>query len=73
MNLLLIKYTKKNEIEAPTITAADKLFEGKFRFEKAAALASEFFNADGKMPEVAFVGRSNVGKSSLINALTMQG
>jgi GTP-binding protein len=26
-----------------------------------------------KLPEFAFIGRSNVGKSSLINALCMQG
>jgi GTP-binding protein len=33
------------------------------------AVSPEQFPADG-LPEVAFLGRSNVGKSSLINALT---
>ena len=35
------------------------------------AVSPEQFPADG-LPEVAFLGRSNVGKSSLINALTGQ-
>jgi GTP-binding protein len=37
-------------------------------FVLAAADPAQF--PDTKMPEVAFIGRSNVGKSSLINALT---
>ncbi len=35
----------------------------------ASASAAEQFPA-GELPEIAFLGRSNVGKSSLINALT---
>ena len=38
------------------------------QFVISAAAASDFPPAD--LPEIAFVGRSNVGKSSLINALT---
>ena len=38
----------------------------------SAATAPDRFPKDGK-PEVAFVGRSNVGKSSLLNALVMGG
>lgn len=37
------------------------------KFEGAAGLASQLFPGD--LPEVAFAGRSNVGKSSLINKL----
>src|SRR5207248_3685580 len=44
------------------------------------SLKAEFVNSSGKpetfpadrLPEVAFLGRSNVGKSSLINALVSQ-
>lgn len=39
----------------------------KVRFIKSAALESQF--PETEMSEIAFVGRSNVGKSSLINAL----
>lgn len=38
----------------------------------AAASAPERFPRD-RLPEVAFVGRSNVGKSSLLNALVLRG
>ena len=37
-------------------------------FIKSATLPSHY--PEGKLPEVAFVGRSNVGKSSLINTMT---
>jgi GTP-binding protein len=40
-------------------------------FVKSAAGAADFPGDDG-LPEVAFVGRSNVGKSSLLNALVRQ-
>ena len=40
-------------------------------FVKSAAGAVDFPGDDG-LPEVAFVGRSNVGKSSLLNALVRQ-
>lgn len=50
------------------IEAARKLFAGPCDF--AAAAASTDRLPEAGMPEVAFAGRSNVGKSSLINALT---
>jgi GTP-binding protein len=45
-----------------------KLFSGKIAFLKSAP--SLKFLPDPVAPEVAFAGRSNVGKSSLLNALT---
>jgi GTP-binding protein len=45
-----------------------KLFAGSCAFVAGAATVEALPN--GSMPEIAFVGRSNVGKSSLINALT---
>jgi GTP-binding protein len=37
----------------------------------AGAMATESFPPDGGLPEVAICGRSNVGKSSIINAVTL--
>jgi GTP-binding protein len=56
---------------APTaehLEAGRLLFAGPIAFELGVANLSQLPSAD--MPEVAFAGRSNVGKSSLINALT---
>lgn len=39
-------------------------------FIKSATKPSQY--PEGNLPEVAFVGRSNVGKSSLINAITLR-
>jgi GTP-binding protein len=47
---------------------ARKAFAGPITFLKSAPALQ--FLPDPTMPEVAFAGRSNVGKSSLINALT---
>ena len=47
---------------------ARKLFSGPVEFLKSAP--SLQFLPDPTFPEVAFAGRSNVGKSSLLNALT---
>ncbi len=47
---------------------ARKLFAQQCDCMLAAAEPAQF--PAGKLPEVAFIGRSNVGKSSLINALT---
>lgn len=57
------------EAHAPeTIEAARKLFAGPCAF-MAGATAIEAL-PDAGPPEIAFAGRSNVGKSSLLNALT---
>jgi GTP-binding protein len=45
-----------------------KLFAGRIEFLKSAPQLK--FLPDPDAPEIAFAGRSNVGKSSLINALT---
>jgi GTP-binding protein len=47
---------------------ARKLFAGPIAFLKSAPELK--FLPDAEVPEVAFAGRSNVGKSSLLNALT---
>lgn len=47
---------------------ARKLFSGPVTFLKSAPALK--FLPDPEVPEIAFCGRSNVGKSSLLNALT---
>lgn len=47
---------------------ARKLFAGRVEFLKSAPKLEHL--PDPEVPEIAFAGRSNVGKSSLINALT---
>ncbi len=47
---------------------AGKLFSGRVEFLKSAPELK--FLPDPQVPEIAFCGRSNVGKSSLLNALT---
>jgi GTP-binding protein len=49
------------------LDAGRLLFAGPIAFERGAARAEDLPPAD--LPEVAFAGRSNVGKSSLINAI----
>ncbi|CAN5307552.1 ribosome biogenesis GTP-binding protein YihA/YsxC [soil metagenome] len=50
------------------LEAARKIFAGPIAFLKSAPTLE--FLPDPEVPEVAFAGRSNVGKSSLLNALT---
>jgi GTP-binding protein len=58
-----------NEMEANDLTdRARKLFAGPIEFLKSAPELK--FLPDPDAPEIAFAGRSNVGKSSLLNALT---
>jgi GTP-binding protein len=54
-----------------TLEAARRLFAGPVSFLKSAPSLQFLPPADA--PEVAFAGRSNVGKSSLLNALTNRG
>jgi GTP-binding protein len=54
--------------EEDDVEAARKLFAGPVSFLKSAPTLE--FIPDPTVPEVAFAGRSNVGKSSLLNALT---
>ena len=56
------------EFEAEELEAGRLLFARECRFVAGAADAAAL--PDDSLPEVAFVGRSNVGKSSLVNALT---
>ena len=51
-----------------TVEAARKLFAGPCEFIAGAASLDSLIPSS--LPEVAFAGRSNVGKSSLVNALT---
>ncbi|KAA8549491.1 hypothetical protein F0562_001175 [Nyssa sinensis] len=48
----------------------ENIFRNKLTFFAAAKISSSF--PPPEVPEIAFAGRSNVGKSSLLNALTRQ-
>ncbi len=56
------------EIEPEAIEAGRLLFARDCRFIAGAADAASL--PEESLPEIAFLGRSNVGKSSLVNALT---
>ena len=57
-----------DEADQELAERARKLFAGRVEFLKSAPGLQ--FLPDAEAPEVAFAGRSNVGKSSLLNALT---
>jgi GTP-binding protein len=56
------------EIEPETLEAGRLLFAKECRFVAGAGSAAAL--PPETLPEIAFIGRSNVGKSSLVNALT---
>lgn len=56
------------DFTAEDLAAADKLFAGSCEFILGVAKLEQLPLSE--LPEVAFAGRSNVGKSSLINAVT---
>lgn len=60
----------KSESELLNDSFTTWLFAQSFEFVISAASLAQL--PEAALPEVAFVGRSNVGKSSLINALTNQ-
>ncbi|XP_073145687.1 uncharacterized protein [Henckelia pumila] len=62
-NIPFSKSSERERIEVP-------VFRNKLEFFAAAKISSSFPSPD--LPEIAFAGRSNVGKSSLLNALTRQ-
>jgi GTP-binding protein len=59
---------QKNDFSDAELEAGRRLFAGEWSFLSAASSAASLPSGQGL--EVAFAGRSNVGKSSLINALT---
>jgi len=60
--------TEPNLTEPDLTEEARKLFAGRVEFLLSAPELR--FIPDADLPEIAFAGRSNVGKSSLINAIT---
>lgn len=61
---------KTLEYSAEELSDADRIIRGKSQFILSVADLSQLPTDD--LPEIAFAGRSNVGKSSIINALTAQ-
>lgn len=61
-------YPAEPAFDPAAIEAGRVLFAGRCEF--VAAVATESALPPGRLPEIAFFGRSNVGKSSLVNAVT---
>ncbi|WFL76019.1 ribosome biogenesis GTP-binding protein YihA/YsxC [Altererythrobacter arenosus] len=61
---------EEEKLKAFREDAAAKLFSGRVDFLLSAPQLK--FLPDPEVPEIAFCGRSNVGKSSLLNALTLR-
>ena len=59
---------QQNDFSDAEIESGRRLFAGEWSFLSAASLVASL--PPGRGLEIAFAGRSNVGKSSLINALT---
>jgi GTP-binding protein len=57
-----------SDVSPEDIARAKRLFAGPCEFVAGAASIDAI--PEARLPEIAFVGRSNAGKSSLINALT---
>ncbi|WP_298089126.1 ribosome biogenesis GTP-binding protein YihA/YsxC [uncultured Sphingomonas sp.] len=64
----MTEFAPQGSFDEETVEAARKLFAGPVSFLKSAPALQHL--PDPVVPEVAFAGRSNVGKSSLLNALT---
>jgi len=60
--------TNTEEYTSAELESARKLFAGSCDFMLGVAALEQL--PDAALPEIAFAGRSNVGKSSLLNALT---
>lgn len=56
------------DLDTGQVNRGTKLFKGEITFKLGVANLIQL--PDDNLPEVAFAGRSNVGKSSLLNALT---
>jgi GTP-binding protein len=65
---LVIAIFPPHAIDAASVEAGRRLFAAEARFVAGASEPSAL--PPERLPEIAFAGRSNVGKSSLINALT---
>lgn len=67
------QFSGQSEEEGPKVSASlvKEIFSRECRFVTSVAQEKQL-EAFGDLPEIAFAGRSNVGKSSLINALVDQ-
>ena len=66
--MIEVPFTIDPDVDAGMLETGRKLFAGPCAFVKGVVAMEGLPGAD--RPEVCFAGRSNVGKSSLINALT---